>query len=225
MPLLVVSIMSISIPYRMSVDDDDAGVRTSNMNPDVDFDDVYGFGVVIDFNSGIDCDDDDDGSGSGGGGDDVVATVADVDEMDDGDIEVGADGSVGDVVVAVLPPPKEDVVVVDVDDAAIVVGDNVVSIDMEIEVVSDNDTAGAELSLVAATASDKGSDGRSALSSSILDDDEVGVSVAVAVAGDIVGIFFSSSSLSAQPLPIITVSLLPNLPSPLCTTTPLTDIL
>jgi hypothetical protein len=211
--------MSISIPYRMSVDDDDdAGVRTSNMNPEVDFDDVYGFGVVIDFNSGIDCDDDDDGSGSGGcGGDDVVATVADVDEMDDGDIEAGADGLVGDVVVAVLPPPKEDVVVV----VDVAVGDNVVSIDM----VSDNDTAGAELSLVAATASDKGSDGRSALSSSILDDDEVGVSVAVAVAGDIVGIFFSSSSLSAQPLPIITVSLLPNLPSPLCTTTPSTNIL
>ena len=145
--------------------------------------------------------------------------------MDDGDIEAGADGLVGDVVVAVLPPPKEDVVDDD-DDVAVVVGDNVVSIDdMEIEVVSDNDTAGAELSLVAATASDKGSDGRSALSSSILDDDEVGVSVAVAVAGDIVGIFFSSSSLSAQPLPIITVSLLPNLPSPLCTTTPSTNIL
>ena len=206
----------------MSVDDDDdAGVRTSNMNPDVDFDDVYGFGVVIDFNSGIDCDDDD---GSGSGGNDVVATVADVDEMDDGDIEVGTDGLVGDVVVAILPPPKEDVVDDD-DDVAVVVGDNVVSIDMEIEVVSDNDTAGAELSLVDATASDKGSDGRSALSSSILDDDEVGVSVAVAVAGDIVGIFFSSSSLSAQPLPIITVSLLPNLPSPLCTTTPSTNIL
>ena len=211
--------MSISIPYRMSVDVDDAGVRTSNMNPDVDFDDVYGFGVVIDFNSGIDCDDDD----GGGGGDDVVATtVADVDEMDDGDIEVGTDGLVGDVVVAVLLPPlKEDVD----DDVAAVVGDIVISIDMEIEVVSDNDTTGAELSLVAATASDKGSDGRSALSFSILDDDEVGVSVAVAVAGDIVGIFFSSSSLSAQPLPIITVSLLPNLPSPLCTTTPSTDIL
>ena len=210
--------MSISIPYRMSVDFDDAGVRTSNMNPDVDFDDVYGLGVVIDFNSGIDCDDDD----GGGGGDDVVATtVADVDEMDDGDIEEGTDGLVGDVVVAALPPPKEDVVVVD----DVAVGDNVVSIDKEVEVVSDNDTTGAELSLVAATASDKGSDGRSALSSSILDDDEVGVSVAVAVAGDIVGIFFSSSSLSAQPLPIITVSLLPNLPSPLCTTTPSTDIL
>jgi hypothetical protein len=197
------------------------------MNPDVDFDDVYGLGVVIDFNSGIDCDDDDDdgsGSGGGGGGDDVVAIVA------DGDIEVGTNGLVGDVVVAVLPPPKEDVgVVVDDDDVAVVVGDNVVSIDMEIEVVSDNDTTGAELSLVAATASDKGSDGRSALSSSILDDDEdeVGASVAVAVAGDIVGIFFfSSSSLLAQLLlPIITVSLLPNFPSPLCTITPSTDIL
>ena len=161
--------MSTSIPYRINVGDED-GVRMSNMNPDEDLDDIYGLGVVIDCNSGI--------------GSIVDVVTVDV-EMDDGD------GDVGMVVIgtALVLVKEEDVVDDDVVDDA--VGDNVVTIDMEIDVVSDND----ELVVVSA-ASDNGSDGCSALSS-IFDDDEVevGASVAavvVAAVGNIVGI---SSSL------------------------------
>lgn len=188
--------MSISIPYRMSVDDED-GVRMSNMNPEEDFDDVYGLGVVIDCNSGIGCI----------GSDVAVVSVV---ELDDGDSEVGmvvigttlvssSDGLVGAVVAVVLMKEEDDDDDDDVVDDDDTVGDNVVAIDMEIEAVSDNDTEVLEL-VPAAAASDNGSDGCSALSS-ILDDDEVVgasvvavVAIEVAAVGDIVGRIPSSSS-------------------------------
>jgi hypothetical protein len=199
--------MSTSIPYRINVGDED-GVRMSNMNPEEDLDDIYGVGVVMDCNSGI-----------GSSNVDVVAV-----EMEDGDNDVGM-VVIGTALVLVK---EEDVVVDDVvDDDA--VGDNVVTIDIEMEVVSDNDTGVLlELVVVSASASDNGSDGCSAFSS-IFDNDEVavGASVVVAAVGDIVGISSFTSLLSAlaQPLPIITVSLLPYFPSPLWTSTPLTPIL
>jgi hypothetical protein len=197
--------MSISIPYRITDVGMVDGVRMSNMNPDEDLDDIYGLGVVIDCNSGI-----------GRSNVDVVAV-----EMEDGDNDVGM-VVIGIALVLVKEEDDDDDDVVDD-----TVGDNVVTIDMEIEVVSDNDT-GVLLELVvsaAASVSDNGSDGCSALSS-IFDDDEVvvGSSVeVVAAVGDNVGI--SSLSVLAQPLPIITVSLLPYLPFPLWTSTPLTSIL
>jgi hypothetical protein len=202
--------MSISIPYRITDVGMVDGVRMSNMNPDEDLDDIYGLGVVIDCNSGI-------GRSSNV---DVVAV-----EMEDGDNDVGM-VVIGIALVLVKEEDDDDDDDDVVDDA---VGNNVVTIDMEIEVVSDNDT-GVLLELVvsaAASVSDNGSDGCSALSS-IFDDDEVevGASVVVAAVGDNVGISsFTSLSVLAQPLPIITVSLLPYLPFPLCTSTLLTSIL
>jgi hypothetical protein len=196
--------MSISIPYRITDVGMVDGVRMSNMNPDEDLDDIYGLGVVIDCNSGI-------GRSSNV---DVVAV-----EMEDGDNDVG----MVVIGIALVLVKEEDVVDDDVVDDT--VGD-IVAIGMEIDVVSDNDT-GVLLELVVVSASDNGSDGCSALSS-IFDDDEVevGASVVVAAVGDNVGISSSSSlSVLTQPLPIITVSLLPYFPSPLCTSTLLTPIL
>jgi hypothetical protein len=151
--------MSTSIPYRIIVGDEDK-VRMSNINPEEDLDDMYGLGVVIDCKSGI-----------GSNVDVGVAGIVAVDVgMEDGDNDVGmvvigtgalvsssSDGLlVGDAVGVVVPVKEEDDDDDDVVDDA--VGDNVVTIDMEMEVVSDNDT-GVLLELVVSAASDNGSDG------------------------------------------------------------------